>query len=253
MDASTLKIIFLCCIFFLYIWEKYKQKEEKADSAADSDLTQFSEEERAMLKSLDGEKNKDLKMAAMIALAAKDEGITRYADNPYIQNNNKIITDRMHILTPTFNVKMFLDFAKDVFYKASKGMQMGNIIAKDVDLSVLPGSVERFSVCFLNNYRADNAKEWLKALITVEEGSKEEKFFLTFGRTNPLLTTTDGELLTLKCPYCGGVVEFKKVTAVCPYCKNTVTFAEYDWKLERLEKIDDETLISNKAIKMSKE
>lgn len=176
----------------------------------------------------------------------------------YVQNNTKAIVDEISVLTPSFNAQKFLGFAKDVFRKAvdenQRQMLIGSLISNKIDLTQLPEDILRFDVCFLHNYIVEGDYESIKLLISVDTNETAtfgmaERYFATFRRKNPLFKTTKGQAIAVNCPHCGAELEFKnRAYMVCPYCDSTVTFAEYDWMLSKVERITDNTLVTNVGV-----
>lgn len=185
-------------------------------------------------------------------LADENNYVSRYADNAYIQNNTKLISHEISILTPTFNSLNFVEFAQDIFRKlVSEGRaSLGSLVSGKVDMTQIPPRLDRFDVCYLHNYIVENGYESIKVLITINGGSADEKYFMVFKRQNPAISVTKGEPIAISCPNCGGNITFaaKHMITTCPYCSNTVTFAEYDWQLAGVEHITADTEISNRAV-----
>lgn len=190
-------------------------------------------------------------------LADEANYTSTYAENPYIQNNTRMITNQVCVLTPTFNSDNFTEFAKDIFKKlVEEGRaSLGKLVADDVDNWQLPNRITRYDVCFMHNYIVEDRKESIKLLLNVHTGSdaylssEAEKYFVTFSRENQMLNVTHGEVITINCPHCGGELKFgSTVIQNCPYCGNTVTFAEYDWVLTDVERVKGSTVITNRAV-----
>ncbi len=177
----------------------------------------------------------------------------KYADNKYIQNNSKLIEKELCVLTPSFSAGNFMDLAKELFGKLVKEKNtaaLGNIVDENVDISQLPESIKNYAVCFMHNYIVENGYEHVKAMMSINDGGEDERYFVTFTRKSPAISVSKGEPISIHCPNCGGNITFvaKHMLTECPYCNNLVTFAEYDWILSKVEHITGETVISNRAV-----
>lgn len=207
--------------------------------------------------------NGQLKVMGAYGLLTPDEMAdeatytTTYGENPYIQNNTKVITHQVCVLNPTFNSEKFTEFAKDIFKRlVENGREsLGKLVSDDIDTWQLPTRIAYYDVCFMHNYIAEDKKESIKLLLNVHTSAQSyssmdvEKYLVTFSRENQMLNVTQGEVISINCPHCGGELKFgHTVIQNCPYCGNTVTFAEYDWVLENVEKVKDSTVITNRAI-----
>ena len=185
-------------------------------------------------------------------LADENNYVSKFSENSYIQNNTKLISHEVSILTPSFNSDNFVKFAQDIFKKLvdeGKG-PLGSLVDGSVDMSSVPDHIDRYDVCFLHNYIVESGYESIKVLITINEGTPNDKYFLLFKRQNPAIKVTKGEPVAINCPNCGGNISFaaKHMVTKCPYCNNMVTFAEYDWALTSVEHISGDTVITNRAV-----
>lgn len=176
----------------------------------------------------------------------------------YIQNNNDFIERQLRVFMPNFDAKQFVAFGEILFEKLIKTRGTENIplVSNRVDLMRLPYSVACFDGAYLHNYIVCDNTEYIKMFCAVvTEGdelvdSTKESYFLTFKRENPLISLKGGKFLTVSCPNCGGEIDMdKKAVSICPYCHSTVTFAEYDWILNNIEHINDDTQICNLPIR----
>ena len=218
----------------------------------------YGDEERAMEKAkaiLMGIPHSDIndtKLNALIINAGDDFFECSYAENKYIQNNTKAIVTKIKVTTPSFNVHAFLDFVKDVFIKLTEDKnraRLEKIVGKNIDYTQLPDYIDYYDLSFLNNYIISKGKEAVKILVSIVDGNDCKKYFLTFERQNPMFNPSNGEPIIVKCPYCGGSVEFiNTIYTTCKFCSNTVGSSEYDWILDKGELITDETRFTNRAI-----
>ncbi len=191
------------------------------------------------------------------ALMDENNYHTTYAESPYIQNNTKPVAAEMRILTPSFNVESFITLVKGLFTRAvEEGTNAHSLafVLNSVDLNELPEKFDYIKMCYINNYIKDNTYEALKCLVEIDTKDPKEqirKFFVTLRRENAINRSSNGEVINVSCPNCGGVVQFdkpnQKITQ-CPYCGQTVTFAEYDWAISEVERIKPETKITNRAL-----
>ena len=203
-------------------------------------------------------------MASFIETAEKN-GIDIFdpvENNGYIKNNNKMISDYLSMVNPSFNVKNFIRWAQNVFKEitvadsyAALPVEIKPYVDAKLDFSkVTVEDISDFSVSFLHLYKRIGDDEMLQVCTSVTDRDgvsdrQARRYFLRFMRKSQFKVVEMRRIKTTECPNCGGPVFFKRGdTSKCPYCGQFVTFEEYGWVLKEIEEVTPATVVENRGV-----